>query len=87
MIPPRQVDPRVPRRLESICLRAMAREPADRHAGADELERDLCRYLRRSAVVASLWALGAPIRALATRARYHPSAAGPGDDLSPSPAP
>jgi eukaryotic-like serine/threonine-protein kinase len=67
VIPPRQVNPRVPRTLESICLRAMARDPADRYAGADDLERALRGYLRRPAVVALLSALAEPIRALAAR--------------------
>ena len=35
------------RRLEKICLRAMAAEPADRYATADDLARDLDRYVRR----------------------------------------
>ena len=37
----------VPRRLEKICLRAMAADPADRYATADDLARDLDRYVRR----------------------------------------
>ncbi len=38
---------RVPRRLEAICLRAMAKDPADRHGSADELAADLERFARR----------------------------------------
>lgn len=38
---------RVPRRLEGICLRAMALDQADRHARAEELAADLERFVRR----------------------------------------
>ena len=34
IVPPRQVDRRVPRALEVICLRALARDPAERYPGA-----------------------------------------------------
>jgi serine/threonine protein kinase len=37
----------VPRRLEWICLRAMAAEPAERPATAEDLAADLDRWLRR----------------------------------------
>ncbi|HEX8199704.1 MAG TPA: serine/threonine-protein kinase [Isosphaeraceae bacterium] len=36
----------VPRRLERICLRAMAADPAGRYASADELAADLQRFAR-----------------------------------------
>src|SRR5262245_5290169 len=42
---PRQVRPGVPRALEAICLKAMARRPEDRYASAQELARDVERYL------------------------------------------
>ena len=42
---PRQVDPRVPRDLETIVLKAMAREPSHRYATAAELAEDLRRFL------------------------------------------
>ena len=42
---PRQVDPRVPRDLETIVLKAMAREPSRRYATAAELAEDLRRFL------------------------------------------
>jgi hypothetical protein len=37
----------VPRRLEHIVLKAMAKEPEDRYASADDLARDLEAFLRR----------------------------------------
>ena len=52
VIPLRQVAPSVPRALERICLRAMARDPADRYAEAADLERALRRYRGRPAVAA-----------------------------------
>lgn len=42
---PRQLQPNVPLDLETICLQAMAKEPARRYASADELAEDLRRYL------------------------------------------
>jgi serine/threonine protein kinase len=43
--PPRQLDPRVPRDLETIVLKAMAREPSHRYAIAAEMAADLRRFL------------------------------------------
>jgi formylglycine-generating enzyme required for sulfatase activity/tRNA A-37 threonylcarbamoyl transferase component Bud32/mono/diheme cytochrome c family protein len=46
MRPPRQLQPRVPRRLERICLKALATDPRQRYATAAGLAADLRRYLR-----------------------------------------
>jgi hypothetical protein len=43
--PPRQVNPRFRPVLERICLKALARQPQQRHATAAELARELRRYL------------------------------------------
>lgn len=43
--PPRRVRPQVPRALEAICLKAMAKRPDQRYASARELAADLERYL------------------------------------------
>ncbi len=43
--PPRKLRPEVPRALEAICLKAMARAPAARYATALELAADLERWL------------------------------------------
>jgi len=40
-VSPRQVDRRVSRDLEAVCLACLAREPASRYAGADDLSKDL----------------------------------------------
>lgn len=45
LIPPHQVDPRVPRALEAICMRAMKFAPRDRYASAVELADDVRRWL------------------------------------------
>jgi tRNA A-37 threonylcarbamoyl transferase component Bud32 len=44
--PPRQLNDKVPRDLETICLKAMAKSPSRRYATAGELAGDLRRYLR-----------------------------------------
>jgi serine/threonine protein kinase len=49
---PRARDPRVPRALEAICLRALERQPDDRYANPDELREDLHRHLQGEAVKA-----------------------------------
>jgi serine/threonine protein kinase len=43
--PPRVVNPRIPKSLESICLRAMSREPDQRYHTPKELAQDLERWL------------------------------------------
>lgn len=49
---PRQVDPTVPRDLEIICLKALAKDPDHRYPSAHEMAEDL-----------RLWLAGRPIRA------------------------
>jgi serine/threonine protein kinase/Flp pilus assembly protein TadD len=49
---PRQLDSRIPRDLETIVLKAMAREPSDRYATALELAEDLRRYLADRPILA-----------------------------------
>ena len=44
-IPPRRLDPAIPRDLETIVLKAMEKEPDRRYASAHELGEDLRRFL------------------------------------------
>src|SRR5262249_15450851 len=60
--PPRQFDPRIPRDLETIILKLLAKRPADRYASAAEVSADLTRFLnlepvqaRRISPVGRLW--------------------------------
>src|SRR5206468_4643609 len=43
--PPRRLNDRIPRDLETICLKAMAKAPARRYPTAGDLGADLRRYL------------------------------------------
>lgn len=44
--PPRQLNDRIPRELERICLKALAKLASDRYASADNLASDLRHFLR-----------------------------------------
>jgi WD40 repeat protein/tRNA A-37 threonylcarbamoyl transferase component Bud32 len=71
--PPRGLNDRIPRDLETVCLKAMAKEPARRYATAGELAADLHRFLRGEPVKAR------PVRAWERSwrwARRHPAVAG-----------
>jgi serine/threonine protein kinase len=52
-VAPRRVNPRVPRGLEPICLKALAADPERRYRAADDLGRPLRRYRRRPWMVAA----------------------------------
>jgi WD40 repeat protein/serine/threonine protein kinase len=49
---PRRIDPKVPRDLETIVLKATAKEPAERYATAEALAADLERWLRGEPIAA-----------------------------------
>lgn len=49
---PRQVDPKIDRALEAICLKAMAKDPANRYPTAIELAKDIERWMADEPVTA-----------------------------------
>ncbi len=69
---PRKLQPKIPRDLETIVLKTIAKEPAQRYASAEEMAEDLRRFLadkpikaRRTSAAERLWRWGRRNPALA----------------------
>jgi serine/threonine-protein kinase len=73
--PPRQVDATVDRALEAVCLKAVARRPADRYASAKALAEDVERWMADEPVSAWREPLSRQVRRWAKRNRTAVTAA------------
>ena len=51
-VPPSRLLSRVPRNLDTICLKCLAKEPSKRYASAEALADDLCRYSANQTILA-----------------------------------
>jgi beta-lactam-binding protein with PASTA domain len=70
-VPPREIEPSVPVALDAVILRAMAKNPADRYATAEDLHADLQRF-----------AAGVPVLAPAVMGGMHTQAMSTGPGLA-----
>jgi eukaryotic-like serine/threonine-protein kinase len=73
--PPRSLDPSIPSELETIVLKALRKDPADRYGTAQELADDLKRFLDGRPILARR---PTPAERLRTWSRRHPSIVGAG---------
>ena len=77
IVPPRRINPRVPRALERVCLKAMAADPQSRFQSADALRRALRRYLLTRRVAPVLGAAAVLLALLVPAWAFWPGSARP----------
>jgi serine/threonine protein kinase/Tfp pilus assembly protein PilF len=70
--PPRRLNARIPIDLETICLKAMEKDPDRRYATAEEMAADLKQFLQRGLIAARR---AGPLRRAGKFLRRHPLAA------------
>jgi eukaryotic-like serine/threonine-protein kinase len=73
--PPRSLDPSMPSALETIVLKALRKDPAERYGTAQELADDLKRFVDGRPILARR---PTPAERLRTWSRRHPSTVGAG---------
>ncbi len=71
-VPPRRLQPKIPRDLETICLKCLEKDPVKRYAGASELAEDLRRFQAGEAITARA---AGPMTRLWRWSRRHPARA------------
>jgi WD40 repeat protein len=72
-VPPRKLQPKVPKDLETICLKCLEKDPRRRYGSALDLHNDLNRYLAGDAIQAKSPGF---IRLVMIRAKRRPAATG-----------
>ncbi len=60
-VPPTQMNPHVTPELETVILKAMAKDPSQRYSSADEMRKDLLRVAEGGAPAATPVAAGIPV--------------------------
>ena len=80
IVPPRRINPRVPRALERICLKAMAADPQSRFPSADALRLALRRYRLTRRVAPVLGAVAVLLLLLVPARAFWPRSAKPVPD-------